>query len=657
MQVNPMLHFFNLPTVSLLDHDRGLSSPSFPAPAPWLPAPEGVRVPQVPPAGPPPCLPQIPPRPLTFPHTRQEFGPKRSARFDQPSPKAEVGELLQVQPRRRGERPRHEEPIPLGGPGRGEQDGGQGLPAFRPRGAPGPQGTPSTFKEASSTTAPQPRRRCAHGEAPRAEPAPPSPPPPARDPGRTPGPPSRHPAPTSAGASPLRAHPPAPPPPPPRARDPDPGQPDAALPRRPPSPAGAPPRLRRPPPAPAPPSPYPAPRRDAAPSDTADPADGAPPTRPSPCVRRSWRARTRRSPGQPPALSAARSRLLQPGTRRDIRARIPTPGLFLGDRPRPDRNSFLPPRMRTRPRSSVSLRQPRLSLPCPQLPLCFPPRGLSSRADLSSRCVLEHLGWERRGRGQRVTVEASPAPQGREGRTMFFRVGEETDHPAQEGDDGGRGGPPASRPAAPALPRRLPDQPAGAGAGAASRFSDAARGQSPREAAGPSQPGTRRGGAPGGGAGAPGREFHRRPECGARRSRKSRPRHLPPSARGRGQPRSPAAPAPAPALRTLRPPADLCSPRTRPRPHCGRGRTCARVGAAAGSPSLNRHDAAAGTRARGGQPPSARRAKRPHVPGETQPPRPQERIKLTGVAGVCLERRMCGERFAYDSSCIPDSTP
>ncbi|XP_045863753.1 basic proline-rich protein-like [Meles meles] len=51
--------------------------------------------------GPPPGPPQIPTRPLTSPHTRREFGPKCSARFDQPSPKAEVGELLQVQPQRR----------------------------------------------------------------------------------------------------------------------------------------------------------------------------------------------------------------------------------------------------------------------------------------------------------------------------------------------------------------------------------------------------------------------------------------------------------------------------------------------------------------------------------------------------------------------------
>lgn len=137
-------------------------------------------------------------------------------------------------------RPRHEGSIPLGRPGRGEQEGGKGLRAFRPGEAPGPQGTPSTFKEASSTTAPQPQTRCAPGEAPHAEPARPSLAQPARDTGQTPGPPSGHPAPTIAGASPLRAHPARPP----RAASPHPTLPAAARPgprppasRTPPSPA------------------------------------------------------------------------------------------------------------------------------------------------------------------------------------------------------------------------------------------------------------------------------------------------------------------------------------------------------------------------------------------------------------------------------------
>lgn len=226
---------------------------------------------------------------------------------------------------------------------------------------------------------------------------------------------------------------------PPRRRAPGtpaPCQPDAALPYHQRNPAGAPPRPRRPPPQ-RPPAPTRPPRRDTAPSSTAGPADRVPPTRPSPCLWRSFRAHTRRSPGQPPALSAARSRLLQPGTRRDIGARIPTPGLFLGDRPRPDRNSFLPPRVRTT--AAVLGVPPPASpfLPFPSAPsFSFPLRFLF-RADLSFRWVLEVLKWERRGCGQRVTVEASSTPQGREGRTMFFRVGEETDHPAQEGDDGG----------------------------------------------------------------------------------------------------------------------------------------------------------------------------------------------------------------------------
>lgn len=40
-------------------------------------------------------------------------------------------------------------------------------------------------------------------------------------------------------------------------------------------------------------------------------------------------------------------------------------------------------------------------------------------------------------RVQSHCLETSVSSQGREGRTMFFRVGEEPDHPAQEGDDGG----------------------------------------------------------------------------------------------------------------------------------------------------------------------------------------------------------------------------
>lgn len=60
--------------------------------------------------------------------------------------------------------------------------------------------------------------------------------------------------------------------------------------------------------------------------------------------------------------------------------------------------------------------------------------------------VLEYLECERQECEQRDSrcLEARPTPQGRKGRTMFFRVGEETDHPAQEGDDGGLApGPPA----------------------------------------------------------------------------------------------------------------------------------------------------------------------------------------------------------------------
>lgn len=75
-----------------------------------------------------------------------------------------------------------------------------GPPAFRPGEAPGPQGTPSTFKEVTSTTAPRHQAPCAPGEAPPAALPPAAGP---ATPRQTPGPPSGHPAPTSEGASPL----------------------------------------------------------------------------------------------------------------------------------------------------------------------------------------------------------------------------------------------------------------------------------------------------------------------------------------------------------------------------------------------------------------------------------------------------------------------
>lgn len=247
-----------------------------------------------------------------------------------------------------------------------------GPPAFRPGEAPGPQGTPSTFRGVTSTTAPRHQAPCAPGEAPPAALPPAAGP---ATPRQTPGPPSGHPAPTSEGASPLGVHPNTTPPG--RLPAPHPPRDPGLLPagRRPvpvsPEPRGLPSSVA-PPPTPAPP----------APSPRGHPALAAPALRteprrprPSPCLRRSWRAHTRCSSGPPPALRAARRRLLQPGTRRDIRARIPTPGLFLGARPGPDRNSFLPARVRTAQKASVSLRQPRLSVLSPRLPVSFLPHG------------------------------------------------------------------------------------------------------------------------------------------------------------------------------------------------------------------------------------------------------------------------------------------
>lgn len=261
-----------------------------------------------------------------------------------------MGELLQVPPQRRtpptlGVHPLGE--TPASEPTRKERALGRSAPE-RLR---GPQGTPSTFKKVTSTLAPQPQTACVLREVQPAESTLPRPP--ATAP-RSPGQPSGHPAPTSPGASPLGADPS---PPPPVA------YPAPRPPQR-PEPATRPPASRTPPcpsvpgagglrssvtphPSPAPLSPSLAPGRNA---DLTPPAPKTQPhrLRPSPGLRSSWRAHTRCSQDPPPALCVARRRLLQPGTRRDIRARIPTPGLFLGDRPGPDRNSFLHARMRTR---------------------------------------------------------------------------------------------------------------------------------------------------------------------------------------------------------------------------------------------------------------------------------------------------------------------
>lgn len=180
-----------------------------------------------------------------------------------------------------------------------------------------------------------------------------TPPPPPRAPRPSAPTPTRHPS-APAAPHPSRRRAPA---------HPAPCQPDAAQSRRLRNPAGTPPRPCPPPQRPSAPT---RPLAETPPHCHRQPRGWNPAGRdPHRGLRRSWRAHTRCSPGPPPALRAARSRLLQPGTRRDIRARIPTPGLFLGDRPRPDRNSFLSARVRT---SSTALSVPPPSSPLPPFP-------------------------------------------------------------------------------------------------------------------------------------------------------------------------------------------------------------------------------------------------------------------------------------------------
>lgn len=234
-----------------------------------------------------------------------------------------------------------------------------------------PQGTPSTFKKATSTTAPSPTRAAHPGRLLEPSPRGPAclhrPETPLRPPARPRGTPPPHPQAPRPAAPTRRDHPTRPAAahlgsgPVPARRHPVLASPE---PRRRPSRGRAAPRPGAPQPRPG--------------SLAETPAPQTRPCRPqsSPRLRRSCRAHTRRSPGPPPALRAARSRLLQPGTRRDARARIPTPGLFLGGRPRPGRNSFLPARVRTMLMDSVSLRRPRFFLlfpPFPLLPLLLLP--------------------------------------------------------------------------------------------------------------------------------------------------------------------------------------------------------------------------------------------------------------------------------------------
>lgn len=120
-----------------------------------------------------------------------------------------------------------------GDPGRGGQEGGNGPSGGTPRRDSGPPEKSLNFQEGAvhhRPPAPSPvrarggsSRRTRAAEPPSAGP---------RDSGQTPGPPSGHPAPTTAGASPLHADPARPP----RAASPHPTRPAAARPRpRPPA--------------------------------------------------------------------------------------------------------------------------------------------------------------------------------------------------------------------------------------------------------------------------------------------------------------------------------------------------------------------------------------------------------------------------------------
>lgn len=252
-------------------------------------------------------------------HPTAEFSPLPSAPANQPFPEAEVGEL---QVRAQGRTP----PTPprTGGLARRRTPRFAKLQKWTER-LRGPLGTPSTFREERCDAAGAPRGG-ALGEATHDGLTPPSRPPAAAAPA-APGPAPGHPAPTARRRAPLFSRGPRRPAP---SLAPVPGAPRAPLLGRavPPSPS-APPPQRGPTPFPAAAtSPQPAaPHRVSA--TAGGHAQAAAPARPA------------------TALRAARSRLLQPGTRRDIRARIPTPGLFLGVRPRPDRNSFFAARVRT----------------------------------------------------------------------------------------------------------------------------------------------------------------------------------------------------------------------------------------------------------------------------------------------------------------------
>lgn len=237
----------------------------------------------------------------------------------------------------------------------------------------GPLGTPSTFREERGGAAGGPRGG-AHREAARDSP----PAGPRRRARSPPGSPQGTPPPPH-GAAPLRS---------PEG----PAAPRPASPRR-PEPRGHPSSASQPLRGSAPhsqrgPTPFPA------------AATSPPPAAPHRVSATAGGRAHAAAPARPAtALRAARSRLLQPGTRRDIRARIPTPGLFLGVRPRPGRNSFFAARVRTARTSwcpSAGLASPFLSASSlSSLP------GSPFRVYFCSRWVLKGLSWTRRGTSQR----------------------------------------------------------------------------------------------------------------------------------------------------------------------------------------------------------------------------------------------------------------
>lgn len=262
-----------------------------------------------------------------------------------------------------------------------------------------------------------------------------------------------------------------------------------------------------------------------------------------------------------------------------------------------------------------------LCVPPPSSPFPSPPFAPSlasplrflHRADLSSWWVLEHLEWERQGCGQREShcLEASTTPQGRERRTMFscgwgdgspgtgrrwrrFGAGARgwsslpSEGPCSPGRDTGHlmrtrappraGQPGGVAPCSPASPTAASLTSRGGRAQSGSR--DAARGKSPRLAAGSSQPGAPGGGVPGAG---PGLGARVRQSSGVRCQAASFGRAQTPPA-GLLEPR----PDPRPRGKLGAP--DLRSPRPRPHPHCGWDRTSALACAATRSPSLSKHN-------------------------------------------------------------------